>query len=100
VSDETSAAASDEAKKGETMSLFCERCKTYHEPGGWNKCAPPYPSGDEKLIRECTAAIIDAIGLHARYVVAHLSEHVLGKEAIMEDIREDFEAIEKRVLVR
>ena len=45
--------------------IFCERCKTYHEPGGPELCAPPYPSGNEKMIRECTLAIIGAIELHA-----------------------------------
>jgi hypothetical protein len=34
--------------------IFCERCKTYHEPGGPELCAPPYPSGNEKMIRNVT----------------------------------------------
>jgi hypothetical protein len=70
------------------MSLFCERCKTYHEPGGPGLCAPPYPSVNEKLIRECTSAIIDALRVQTQYLV--------GTRAA--NIRIDFEKAEKQLM--
>jgi hypothetical protein len=74
--------------------IFCERCKTYHEPGGPELCAPPYPSGNEKMIRECTLAIIGAIELHAHYFA--IQKDVVDS-TLHEDIHKDFDEIKKRL---
>jgi len=76
------------------MSIFCERCKTYHEPGGSKLCAQPYPSGHEKMILDCMVAIIDALRVQTQYLAAADD----ATDQMAAEIRWSFEQIRKRMV--